>query len=95
MKKEENGEEDLDEEDEPEGEEDEEEEFAEGEDDLDEADGMLSILITFFFYRWLYYNFQFSGCSEDDDDEADVVEEEDDWCVNWHNVQLNKSLNFI
>lgn len=41
LKKEENGEEDLDEEDEPEGEEDEEEEFAEGEDDLDEADGML------------------------------------------------------
>jgi len=40
LKKEENGDEDLDEEDEPEGEEDEEEEFAEGEDDLDEADGM-------------------------------------------------------
>jgi len=40
LKKEENGEEDLDEEEEePEGEEDEEEEFAEGEDDLDEADG--------------------------------------------------------
>ena len=44
LKKEENGEEDLDEEDEPEGEEDEEEEFAEGENDLDEADGMLLTL---------------------------------------------------
>lgn len=39
LKKDENGEEDLDEE-EVEGEEDEEEEFAEGEDDLDEAEGM-------------------------------------------------------
>lgn len=46
LKKDENGEEDLDEEDEAEGEEDEEEEFAEGEDDLDEADGALKV---FFF----------------------------------------------
>lgn len=38
-KKDENGEEDLDEEEEVDGEEDDEEELAEGEDDLDEADG--------------------------------------------------------
>jgi hypothetical protein len=77
LKKEENGEEDLDEEDEPEGEEDEEEEFAEGEDDLDEADGKL-LHITHFFNIIAISCIHFSGCSEDEDDDVDGVEEEDD-----------------
>jgi len=77
LKKEENGEEDLDEEDEPEGEEDEEEEFAEGEDDLDEADGML---LTQHIPNNLVFSQHtiFTGCSEDDEDDVDGVEEEDD-----------------
>lgn len=77
LKKEENGEEDLDEEDEPEGEEDEEEELAEGEDDLDEADGML--LTRLIFNNWAFTQHTiFTGCSEDDEDDVDGVEEDDD-----------------
>lgn len=60
MKKEENGEEDLDEEDEPEGEEDEEEEFAEGEDDLDDAVGTCRELlfvwsIDIFILKYIFF----------------------------------------
>lgn len=58
MKKEENGEEDLDEEDEPEGEEDEEEEFAEGEDDLDEAVGTISAFLYHLYVVNIIFNLQ-------------------------------------
>lgn len=75
LKKEENGEEDLDEEEEAEGEEDEEEEFAEGEDDLDEADGILE---CFPYNLRLLLKRVFTGCSEEDEDDVDGVEEDDD-----------------
>lgn len=79
LKKDENGEEDLDEEDEPEGEEDEEEEFAEGEDDLDEADGKLIALNSWKHnFILLIYSVFLTGCSEDDEDDVDGVEEDDD-----------------